>query len=227
MLLLAILPTIIILIFILSHDKYNKEPRSLLIKLFAVGMLTVIPAVMLERLFPEVLYPSWSDVLLSAFVGVALIEEGIKFLGARLFSYRNRAYDEIYDGVIYCVCVSLGFATVENILYVMQTGISTAIIRAVTAVPAHTIFAVVMGYYMSMGKFYDQGRFYYKTMSVLAPVILHGIYDFILMSGYEYALLIFIPFIIFMYFRGLRIVKITSNIPPVEHNYGDDAHRKY
>ncbi len=162
LLILAILPTIIIFMFILGHDRYNKEPRGLIIKLFIVGTLTVIPAIMLERMFPETLYPTWIDILISAFVGVALIEEGVKYLGARLFSYRHRAYDEIYDGVIYCVCVSLGFATVENILYVMQTGVSPAIIRAVTAVPALTIFAVVMGYYMSMGKFYAQGRLYFK-----------------------------------------------------------------
>jgi RsiW-degrading membrane proteinase PrsW (M82 family) len=220
-LLLAILPTVVILVFILSHDRYNKEPLGLLIKLFIVGMLTVIPAILLERLFPQMLYPSWTDLLLSAFIGVALVEEGVKYLGARLFSYRNRAYDEIYDGVIYCVCVSLGFATVENILYVMQTGVSTAIIRAVTAVPAHTIFAVVMGYYMSMGRFYTRGKFFHQLMSLVAPITLHGIYDFILMTGYEYALLIFVPFVIFMYFRGIRIVKKTSVIPPIDHDGRD------
>jgi RsiW-degrading membrane proteinase PrsW (M82 family) len=143
----------------LSHDRYNKEPRGLLSSCLS------------SACWPSSRDPSRTNVsrrslpflersLLSAFIGVALVEEGVKYLGARLFSYRNRAYDEIYDGVIYCVCVSLGFATVENILYVMQTGVSTAVIRAVTAVPAHTIFAIVMGYYMSIGRFYTQGKFF-------------------------------------------------------------------
>ena len=86
--------------------------------------------------------------------------------------------------------VSLGFATVENIMYVLSSGLSTAILRALTAVPAHTIFAIVMGYYISMGKFAHKKRFYYKFMSLTAPTLLHGTYDFILFTNYDFEMCI-------------------------------------
>ncbi len=219
---LATLPSIVIIIFILRHDKYIKEPINLLIKLFVVGAIIVIPAAILESLFPSAKNQDIFDVFFSAFIGVALIEEGLKFIGVRLFSFKNYAFDEIYDGVIYCVMVSLGFATVENIMYVLSSGLSTAILRALTAVPAHTIFAIVMGYYISMGKFAHKKRFYYKFMSLTAPTLLHGTYDFILFTNYDFALLIFIPFVIYLYIKGIRIVKATSDIPPVQNDHNDN-----
>ena len=112
--------------------------------------------------------------------------------------------------------VSLGFATLENVLYVSSYGLGTALVRAVTAVPAHTMFAIVMGYFMALGKAFPNRRSLYAPMSIIAPVILHGIYDFILFTGANWSLMAFVPFVIFMYIRSIRLIKATYNQAPFQ-----------
>ncbi len=215
---MAIAPSVLIIIYILKFDRYRKEPVGLLIKLFVVGMITVIPAIIFESLITMVFGEPYTveGIILYAVFGVALVEEGVKFCGAKWFSYRNKAYDELYDGIIYCVMVSLGFATVENILYVAQYGMQTAVLRALTAVPAHAVFAVLMGYFLSLGKFIDRSRGFYRFCSIAAPVLAHGIYDAILFLQFDWMLFIFVPFIIFLYIRSIQLIKETYNAPPFE-----------
>lgn len=215
---IAIVPTIIIIIFILKFDRYQKEPVSLLAKLFVVGMISVIPVAILESLVTRITGEAKSveGIILYAFFGVALIEEGVKFFGAKLFAYKSKSYDELYDGIIYCVMVSLGFATIENILYVIQYGTQTALLRAITAVPAHAVFGVLMGYFLSLGKFMDRSRGYYRFCSIAAPVIAHGIYDAILFLQFDWMLFIFVPFVIFLYIKAIRLIKSTYDIPPID-----------
>ena len=217
----AIIPTVLILIFILKFDKYQKEPPLLLAILFILGILSIIPTIIAELILNSLLNVYLGKVseslyiLTEAFIGIALIEEFFKLTSTRLFSFKHKAYNEVYDGMIYCVMVSLGFATAENILYVMQYGLSTAIVRAVTAVPAHTMFALVMGYYMSLNKFLKSNKSRYRILTLLFPVLLHGIYDAMLMLGIDSALLLFIPFMVFMYTKSIKLIKETSEIPPV------------
>ena len=213
---LAILPAIVIIFLILKFDKYQREPIGLLITLFIVGIFTTIPAMLLEQ-FYDFLFGSpynYLTLFASAFIGVAFIEELVKYLGVKIFAYKKAPFDELYDGIIYCVFVSLGFATLENILYVSSYGIQTAIIRAVTAVPAHAIFGVSMGYFMALGKAFPRKRALYAPISLIAPVILHGIYDFILFTGANWSLLAFIPFVIYMYVKAIRLIKATYNQAP-------------
>ncbi len=215
-LLLAVAPTIIIIFFVLKFDRFEKEPTVLLVKLFVIGAITVIPAAILENLVPFDMSASHSipQIFLYALLGVALIEETLKYLAVKIYAYNKPSYDEIYDGIIYCVLVSLGFATVENILYVSMYGTSTAIIRSLTAVPAHAIFAVSMGYFMSLGKALRTKQTYYRVMTLAVPILLHAIYDFILFIEFEYAMFLFVPYIIFLYFRAIRLIKKTNDIQP-------------
>ncbi|GHV12031.1 hypothetical protein FACS1894219_04190 [Clostridia bacterium] len=213
LLILSITPTILIILFIMSKDKYEPEPRALLFKLFGLGVLTIIPSVIFEMVFE---LPVGQDLLTTAiyaFCVVAFSEEGSKFIAVRLFAYNKPSFNEIYDGIIYSVFVSLGFATAENIFYVFANGVGTGILRAVTSVPGHTMFAVAMGYYLSLSKV--RGRKGYDTfMAILTPVLLHGLYDFLLMSGNGILILLFIPYLIFLYVRTVKMIKKTSVLEP-------------
>ena len=212
---LAVLPTILIIGYILWFDRYNKEPIGLLIMLFLFGCLSVIPASFLESLVPSLssVY-TYFGLFLYCLLGIALIEEGVKFFTTKILAYRNSAFDEIYDGIIYCVMVSLGFATIENIMYVQAYGTSAAFLRAITAVPAHTIFAVTMGYYLGLSKAFPRKRSLYQFLSLTMPILLHGIYDFIIYVSYDWMMLIFVVYALYLYRKAFMLIRRTYNIGP-------------
>lgn len=211
---LAILPTIIIVTYFLKFDRYNPEPPRLLFRLFLGGCISVIPAVIIEMMIDEPAYPTYFNYFVYCCLGIGLVEEGCKYFFTKLLAYRSNAFDEIYDGIIYCVMVSLGFATIENILYVMQYGTSVAITRMITAVPAHAIFAATMGYYMGYGKAFPRQRTLYKILSIVIPTILHGFYDYILTINANWALIVFVVYLIWLYKRTFRLIRITHEVPP-------------
>lgn len=212
-LVVAITPTILILIFISRHDVNEKEPLPLLVKLFFLGMVSVVPAAVLEMLVNFSL-PGYLGIFLYALFGVALIEEGVKFAAVKFAVKRAESFDEVFDGIIYCVFVSLGFATVENILYVMQYGISTGLLRAVTAVPAHAVFAVSMGYLMGMNR--ASGGKISKFVILSVPAILHAVYDFILFVNMDWSLIVFIPYVMWIYTKAVRLIRDTYDMEPFE-----------
>ena len=150
------------------------------------------------------------DVLLYAFIGVALVEEFSKWVMTYMIGYNSREFDELYDGIVYDIFVSLGFAFVENIFYVINfSSINTAIIRAISAVPSHACDAIFMGYYLSIAKQYGlKGRKKLEKknirLSVLVPAVLHGIYDFCLMSGYNILVTVFMIFVVFLYILSIK-----------------------
>jgi RsiW-degrading membrane proteinase PrsW (M82 family) len=151
----------------------------------------------------------------TAFIVAGLVEESFKFLLFFMYIWRDREFDEMYDGIVYAVFISLGFATVENLAYVLSTGFNTALIRSFTAVPAHALFAVAMGYYLGIARFAKpQYRQKYKWLGFLTPVILHGIYDFILFAEKFYMLLLFIPYLMYLWKRGLKNVDELVEFSP-------------
>jgi RsiW-degrading membrane proteinase PrsW (M82 family) len=125
--------------------------------------------------------------------------------------WRSPSFNEKFDGIVYAVFVSLGFAAVENVMYVMDGGLQTAAIRAVTAVPAHAIFGVTMGYYLGIAHMYEELRKPYLFRALAIPILLHGIYDFILMVEIGWLLILFIPYVILLYIIGMRKMKTLSN----------------
>lgn len=184
---LAIAPGIAICIFIYLKDKYNREPLGLLVMSFILGMLTIIPAIILEKTFGLSMESLGSASLMAvamfAYGVVALSEEGCKFLVLRFYCYPKKAFDDPFDGIIYAVMVSMGFATLENIGYVLEHGIGTGITRMFLSVPAHATFAVLMGYHVGLAKFYPARRNYYLLMGLLWAVVFHGTFDFFLFIG--------------------------------------------
>lgn len=184
---LAIAPGIAICLFIYFKDRYNREPLWLLILSFFMGMLAIIPAIIIqlaltkpvERLMGAgVLYTAVFSYLI-----VALSEEGSKFLALRLLPFRRKAFDDPFDGIIYAVMVGMGFATLENIMYVTDRGIGTGILRMFLSVPAHGTFAVLMGYHLGLAKFDPANRNRYMFLAIFWPVVFHGTFDFFLFVG--------------------------------------------
>jgi len=184
---LAIAPGLAICIFIYLKDKYNKEPLGLLVMSFILGMLSIIPAIILEKTFgmatDQLTGASVTSVAIFAFAVVALSEEGCKFLVLRFYCYPKKAFDDPFDGIMYAVMVGMGFATLENIGYVMEHGVGTGITRMFLSVPAHATFAVLMGYHVGLAKFNPARRGWYFLLAILWPVIFHGTFDFFLFKG--------------------------------------------
>ena len=188
LLLMAVAPVLFILIYIYIHDKYDKEPPALLIGSFLLGaVLSVVVVFLLYFVtgnFTGVTdkYSIWQQFI-HAFVGVALTEEFSKYIVVRYYAQTKAAFNEPYDGIIYAVMVSMGFACTENILYVVDGGYEVAVLRAFTAVPAHATFAILMGYYMGKAKFSNK-RMLLNTTGLLLAVIFHGAYDFFLFISF-------------------------------------------
>ncbi len=212
-LLLSLAPVFIILFYVYFRDKYEKEPFRLLAFAVVAGIIIVVPVIFVERLIIALQPPMGRlmDAGYDAFMVAALVEEGFKFLALYLLIWKSKEFNEKFDGIVYAVFISLGFAAVENVMYVMNGGITTGLIRAITAVPAHALFGVTMGYYFGIARMYVELRKQYIWKALLIPFVLHGIYDFLLMSNLPILLLAFIPYVVYLYFAGFRKMKISSN----------------
>lgn len=204
--LLALLPALFMIVYIYYKDSYEKEPVGLLASLFAMGMAGIIPAVILEGIgstFLELLAGTnmtfYNAVF--AFICVALVEEGVKYVIVYTTTWKNYHFNYKFDGIVYAVLTSLGFATLENVLYVLQGGLSVAIARGLLSVPSHAIDAVYMGYYYGNAKYYDsvgnaRGRKSNLIKALIVPIVLHGLYDFFLFEGTMIYLVVFLVFVI-------------------------------
>lgn len=183
----AILPVIVLLIFIYSKDKYNKEPIGKLILVFFVGCFSVLPAALQEgllmRFAPSAEQMPILNGVYDGFVVAGFSEELWKLILLMIFIWRSPHFDEYFDGIVYAVYLSLGFACVENIGYVFggEDQISTALLRGLLAVPAHFLFAVMMGYHLSLAKFDPSHKSTHLWHALLYPALMHGTYDAILM----------------------------------------------
>jgi len=182
---LAIAPGLAIIIYIYWKDKYEREPRKLLLYAFLLGCLSIIPAIILESWWTargfEISTNNWLTAFY-AFIVVGLSEEISKFLFMRRFIFKHPEFDEPFDGITYTVMVSMGFATLENIAYVYQGGIGTAIVRMFMAVPAHASFGVIMGYYLGLARFNPKKSLRYMIYGIAGATFFHGAYDFALMQ---------------------------------------------
>ena len=179
----AAFPVFIFLYMIYRKD-HEKEPLGLLLIAFGGGCISPVVSLLLSEgfmtlsgLFPGSLLTSFHESFLQA----AVPEEIAKFFFLYLIVWKSREFNHHYDGIVYAVFVSLGFALVENILYVFEGGIGTAIGRAILAIPGHGLDGVLMGYYFSLARFHDgkkRKEFLFKSLAV--PILFHGGYDFFL-----------------------------------------------
>ncbi len=217
-------PILILALYVYWHDKYEKEPIGLLIIALLLGALIVIPVIYVEIWLGKYwemkfgkLFTGDLAVLASAayvaFIVAALTEETFKYI-AFFYFWKNKHFNELFDGIIYAVFISLGFAAVENVLYVFHSnngGMVVGMLRAITAVPAHALFGVAMGYYLGLAKFEPKHRIRYLFLALCIPIILHGLYDFILMAENEWLFLLFIPYIIILWVSALKRMRLHSH----------------
>ena len=202
-LLFAIIPSLILCLFVYNKDYEEKEPKRMVFKLFFLGVILTVPAGFVEKLListygyegtlsdiVSVLYVKgrYLDLGIAAFAMVALVEEGYKFLFLLLGSWKNKNFNYRYDGIVYAVFLSLGFATIENIYYILNHGSNVALLRGLVAVPAHAIFAIMSGLFLGFAKEKSVKKKkgimgFYLFLAFITPVFLHGLYDFVLFVG--------------------------------------------
>ena len=185
----AVIPAVFLMVKVYQSDRLEKESRQLMWQLVKAGILSSLLAMVAERILSYVLDETVAqsraayDVLLY-FIVVAVSEECCKYLMLKRNTWRSPEFNCMFDGVVYAVFVSLGFGLWENISYVLTYGLSTAIVRAVTAIPGHACFGVFMGVFYAISKKYEvegmaSDSRTYRVLSVLVPVLLHGAYDYI------------------------------------------------
>ena len=184
----ALLPAILLWIYIWKQDT-QPEPTNWLVKAVLYGIGIAIPVALLEMVIESVLFSGDPTTLfgttVQAFFVAALPEESFKLLALWFVLRKNPYFDEHFDGIVYAVCVGLGFAALENVLYVVgaeENWFSVAVTRALLAVPGHYAFAVLMGYYYSVYHFVDHSS---RTAAciLLVPVVAHGVYDALALSS--------------------------------------------
>lgn len=188
----AIIPALVLVYFIYRKDKYDREPPAMILKGFWYGALSALASFFISRPFQVMgLFPteivSFEDGVRTALFGAAVPEEISKFVFLWMLLRNNRYFDEYVDGIVYAVCVGMGFAAFENIGYVfsdVENWASINAMRALTAIPGHFFFAVMMGYYFSKASFGKPSlRTFNFCLAILVPVALHAGYDGILMTS--------------------------------------------
>ena len=215
----AVIPAIVLLVKVYRSDRLEKEPPRLILGLVFLGVLATLLAMAGEwvgGMFLKNMYDSTLRDILLYFVVVAGCEEGAKYLFLRRRTWYDQNFNCQYDAVVYAVAVALGFALWENLSYVFEYGLTTALVRAVTAVPGHACFGVFMGAWYGSAKRadnfgYPEKSVYYRVLSVLVPMFLHGLYDYIATRTSDASTWIFVVFVVIMFAISFRLVKKLSN----------------
>lgn len=199
---LAVLPGLFLVLRYYSKDIYRKEPWAVIWKSFFWGAFTVIPAALLETSVNLKNEGSIVSSLIENFLIVAFTEELCKYAVIRFYSGRDVNFDEMMDGIVYGAAAAAGFATFENIFYVLENGIGTALIRAVLSVPAHILWGASTGYWIARVKFGQSSLPASLIMGLGTSVIGHGFFDFALTSMKGYEFLALIPPVVLSFFVG-------------------------
>lgn len=230
---LSLLPVALLLWFIYKCD-YKPEPAFLVVRGLFFGALSILLTMVLDVILWTIVgedfmeEPVVSHRLFRAFVGAAIPEEFSKLLMLSLLLKKNRYFDEHIDGIVYAACVGLGFAGVENIMYLADADnwLAVGIQRAITAVPCHFLTAVAMGYFYSMYRFDERGkRGKWAVLMIVVPILFHGIYDALLMVsdavGEAVSVVLVIAFLFWL--NHMRVVAMRK-IAEANHLDGFDDH---
>ena len=219
----GLVPCVVLLWYINKKDSIEKEPTGLLVKLIFLGCLSTIPAMVLELVGTNILTSIGMDetsylyIFIENFFIVALAEEGCKKLMLRLGSWKNPAFNYVFDGVVYGVCVALGFAGLENVLYISGFGMEVAVVRGLAAVPLHAICGVFMGHFYGLEKKYTATGMTglaknVKTLSIVIPVLIHGFYDFAASIGSDTFAYIWLGFVVLMDIVAIKAIRQYSGM---------------
>lgn len=218
---IAVIPPLFLMFKVYQMDKIEKEPTGLLIKLFVFGAITCFPAAFVENFLEEgilksILPPSsLLYAVIANFIIVAGAEEGFKYLVLKIGTWKHPAFDHRFDAVVYSVAVTLGFAALENIMYVADGGLSVGLMRAMLSIPGHCTFGIFMGYYYGMAKQCSlagdvKGEKRFKRMALFQPILLHGFYDFCLSTGMTLLMIIFFVYVVILDIMAYKKIKKLS-----------------
>ena len=186
------------------NDLYEKEPHKLLISTFILGCVLIIPMIILETLTQMI----FTNVFFFSLLGIALVEEGVKYIALLKYNLPKKDFNEPYDGIIYSLFLTMGFALVENISYVVgneETGFSVAIARMFTAIPMHATCGIVMGYYLGLSKMKTSDKSTNLTLSILLPVLIHGLYNYFLFVDFPLLSLLIVIFGVVYARKAIRL----------------------
>lgn len=212
---LAVAPGLLIAYYIYWRDRHQSEPHTRLIFAFIVGGLSTYPAIKMEEYGISVLeiVPSedlWQTFLFSFFV-IGLAEEGAKLWFLRAFIVPQKDFNEPLDGIVYSIMISMGFATLENIIYIIyrEGGAAVGLMRMFTAVPAHAGFAIIMGYFVGLSRFAPTKKraVWYLAWALILPMTIHGLYDFFIFQKVShYLVLITFSTLIISLLMGRKLI---------------------
>ncbi|GLC87085.1 glutamic-type intramembrane protease PrsW [Lysinibacillus piscis] len=205
----AIAPGLALFSYFYLRNQMATEPRKTLFQTFLYGALLTFPILFLQYVLKEegIFY----SVYFQDVVFTSVVEEFFKWFVLLIAIYNHIEFDDPYDGILYGASVSLGFATVENILYLLSFGLDTAFMRALLPVSSHALFGVVMGYYYGRAKFSQKARTKEMiALALFAPIVLHMLYNAIL-SFKGYWIYLMVPFMLFLWWFGLRKVKLAHH----------------
>ena len=216
---LAIAPVATIILWIYLKDKYDKEPIRILTKFFILGIFVSILALYSENILIKInIFTGKMYFFYMSFIVAGLVEEGLKSLVLIPNLLKEKNFNERLDGIIYSVFLSLGFATIENIIYILfedpTSAFEVGVIRSIISVPAHMMFAVIMGYYISKYKFTKSKPRKIRSLilAIILPILLHGVFDFILMIQYRWSIIVFIAYIVYLWKITLdKLDEYTNN----------------
>ncbi|OUR94631.1 hypothetical protein A9Q87_03070 [Flavobacteriales bacterium 34_180_T64] len=215
---LTLSPVLAIILYIYLQDIHEPEPIRQLVISFIFGVLSMLVATGVTYLIYKNIHfnkESFSDMAIKAFIVIALVEEGAKFLFIRGVLYSNKNFNEPYDGIVYSVMVGMGFALTENIIYVLNGHEGTAIVRVFTAIPAHALFAVLMGYFLGKSKLEFTNTGLNTISAIVAAIFAHGVYDYFLFISFVPGLWIgAIVSLIIGYIISRKAIKIHQDSSP-------------
>lgn len=209
LILLAVAPSIALITFILLHDRYDKEPFSVLLKVFFFGMLATIPTLLAEMILQRFnIFAGIFGAAFQAFIVIGFTEEFFKRKVVTWQAFYHPAFNEKLDGIVYCSIASLGFATIENVFYVLsyaQIDPTIWLTRAFLSVPTHMLLGIIMGYYLGHAKFSPDPITYRSNFkkALVIPALLHGSFDFLLMANIPNYLFILIPLVAYLWVSGM------------------------
>ncbi len=195
----AVLPGLLICWYIYRTDRYEHEPRIFLLLAFLTGALATVPIIEMEEWLGDHIFlwqQHWLSKLFVTSMLTACSEELVKFTALMLFIFPWKFFDEPLDGIVYSVIIAMGFATTENILYALEYGLGTTILRAFTAVPAHLVFAIIMGYFAGAAKFDLRRRNNLLLLGLALAIAAHSLYDILIVQKiYEGLIVLAVVFV--------------------------------
>ena len=217
---IALLPGIGIALYIYFMDKDEPEPIRLVIMSFFLGVLSFgLDLILVTPLGKTIHLPGQHLKVdaISAFGASALVEESCKFIFILIFLYRNTNFNEPLDGIIYSVMVAMGFATAENILYAYSGGGGVVILRMFSAIPAHALFGVLMGYMLGKAKFTNK-HVLYAMAALGVATLFHGVYDYFLFLSYAPGLwIVSLIAMVVAFFLSKHAIEIDQRVSPFHH----------